>query len=191
MPRRTAEESEATRRGLVAAARPLFAERGYADVNTEEIVAAAGVTRGALYHHFKEKRALFAAVFRAVEEDFVARIGAKALAEPDPFQRLVVGMRATLDAVADEPEVRIAFVDAPAILGYDDWHAIVQETSLGAVRILLEAAMEADALKPLPSEATAHVVLGALNEAGRLVAAGSDRDEAGDVLISLLEGLRP
>src|SRR5881397_1600487 len=76
MPRRTAEESEATRAELVAVARRLFGERGYAKVNTEEIVAAAGVTRGALYHHFKDKRDLFQAVFIESESDFVQRVGA-------------------------------------------------------------------------------------------------------------------
>src|ERR1700749_2315391 len=92
--RRTqAERTEATRAALIAAARPLFAARGYADIGTEEIVRAAGVTRGALYHHFADKTELFAAVFETVEPEIAQRIGAAAVAsgQTDPIALMQLG----------------------------------------------------------------------------------------------------
>src|SRR3954464_5320640 len=88
---RRAEQSEATRGALVAAARDLFSEHGYGAVGTEQIVAAARLTRGALYYHFEDKRDLFRAVFAVVDGELVQGIAEKALAEEDPWRRLVVG----------------------------------------------------------------------------------------------------
>src|ERR1700755_1724273 len=95
---RRAEQAESTRGALVDAARGLFAEHGYGQVGTEQIVAAARVTRGALYYHFEDKRALFRAVFMAADADLVKGIADKAFAEEDPWQRLVSGCDAFLDA---------------------------------------------------------------------------------------------
>lgn len=191
MSRSTAEATEATRARLVQAARELFAARGYAAVATNEIVAAAGVTRGALYHHFRDKRDLFRAVFEAVEQDFVARVGERAEAQPDAFARLVVAVDAALEDSAGDPEVRIALIEAPAVLGFAQWRAIVSETSLGAMRSLLEGAITAGAISNQPAEPLAQLVLGAVNEACRLVADGADRAETQAALLALLEGLRP
>src|SRR3954453_3247008 len=92
-----AARSAATRQALVSAARKLFAQRGFADVGTEEIVRAAGVTRGALYHHFADKSELFAATFVEVEVDTNARIAASATGEQDPIAAMRLGARAFLD----------------------------------------------------------------------------------------------
>src|SRR5436190_22817927 len=116
LPTRTtkAEQSEATRAALVAAGRSLFAERGYAAVATEEIVRAAGVTRGALYHHFDGKRELFAAVYEDVERQLVERIATSAMAsEGDPMEALQAGAQAFLEACEDPAVQRIALLDAP------------------------------------------------------------------------------
>ena len=113
--------SEATRRLLVTAARTLFGERGYASVGTEEIVRAAGVTRGALYHQFRDKADLFAAVAEQVEAEIVTRVAEGAVAAVGPVEELRTGMRLFLDACA-EPEVeRIILLDAPAVLGWEAW----------------------------------------------------------------------
>src|SRR3954453_14090288 len=110
-----AERSEATRGALIAAARPLFAERGFAGVGTEEIVRAAGVTRGALYHHFSGKDDLFRAVFEQVESEVTERIAEGALSDPDPVAALRAGAEMFLDACL-EPEVqRIVLIDAPSV----------------------------------------------------------------------------
>jgi len=109
-----AERSEATRAALIATARALFAERGYAAVGTEEIVRATGVTRGALYHHFTGKRELFQAVYEEVERQLVERIATSAMSSAgDPLQALTAGAEAFLDACEDPAVQRIALVDAP------------------------------------------------------------------------------
>src|SRR3954449_12712549 len=115
--------STATRASLVAAARPLFAARGFADVGTEEIVRAAGVTRGALYHQFADKTELFAAVFEEVEREVTERIaqGAFGGGASTPFAALESGAEQFL-AVCSEPEVqRILLLEAPSVLGWERW----------------------------------------------------------------------
>src|SRR5689334_17674561 len=108
------ERGGATRAALLGAARALFAERGYAGVGTEEVVRRAGVTRGALYHHFRDKRDLFRAVFEQTEEEIVAAIGARMDGASDPMALLAEGVRAYLDACGDPVLMRIGLRDAPA-----------------------------------------------------------------------------
>src|SRR5689334_23813839 len=114
-PRTKAEQREATTAALIAAARELFAERGYAGVGTEEIVQRAGVTRGALYHHFKGgKEDLFRAVLVQVSAETTARVLAAANAATDPWSELVCGIEAFLDASAIPEVQRIVLVDGPS-----------------------------------------------------------------------------
>src|SRR3954447_15787313 len=119
-PGRREAEAQATRAALIDAALSLFTERGYAGVGTEEIVARAKVTRGALYHHFEDKRDLFRAVFERVEADLMKRIGEKMQDADDPYALMIGGMRAFLDA-CEEPAVKqISLTDAPAVLGWQE-----------------------------------------------------------------------
>jgi len=194
--RTQAERSAATRGALLAAARPLFAARGYAGVGTEELVRAAGVTRGALYHQFAGKEELFAAVFEQVEAEVADRIAA-ALGGPggsaDPTGALRAGVAAWLDAV-DDPEIqRIVLLDAPAVLGWDRWREVALRYAGGMVQAVLQAAMDAGQLAPRPVEPLAHVLLGALDEAALYVAQASDRAQARaaieDALGAILAGL--
>jgi AcrR family transcriptional regulator len=183
------ERTEATRGALIAAGRKLFGSRGYAAVGTEEVVAEAGVTRGALYHHFRDKRDLFRAVFVSQEETLLRDVEAKLPAE-GAYARLSVALDATLDACTDPVVGRISFLDGPVVLGSEEWRTIVEGYTLGVLRFMLGEAMEAGELRPAPAEALAHLMLGALNEAGMVIAAGGDRDETGAALRALLEGLR-
>lgn len=191
-----AEQRAATRARLLAAARPLFAARGYTDVGTEEIVRAAGVTRGALYHQFADKRDLFRAVFEEVEGELVARLAAgEAAAAEDPFGALRAGLLTWL-AIAGEPEVeRIVLLDAPAVLGWLEWREIGERYGLGLVVAALQGAMDSGAIAPQPVRALSHVIIGALDEAALYVARSDDapvaRAEAEEVLERLLDGLRP
>src|SRR3954451_1882941 len=105
-PRTKAEQSEATRTALVRAARQLFARRGYAAVGTEEIVKRAGVTRGALYHHFSGKDDLFRAVCEEVEGELTEKIATQALGGSEPLEALRLGAEMFLDAAAGDPEVQ-------------------------------------------------------------------------------------
>src|SRR5690349_11737183 len=137
------ERRAATRRALVAAARPLFAERGYGEVATEEVVQRAGVTRGALYHHFAGKQELFAAVYEEVERELTERIVRDVPLEgdPDPIGVLRRGMAAFLDACL-EPEVqRIALLDAPSVLGWEAWRAVGERYGLGSIQAALQGAI--------------------------------------------------
>jgi AcrR family transcriptional regulator len=194
--RRTqSERSAATRGALVAAARRLFAERGYAAVGTPEVAAAAGVTRGALYHQFADKSDLFLAVYEQVEEDVTRRIGdiVAAAGARDPLAALTTGAEAFLDAVA-EPEVhRIALLEAPAVLGWDTWRAVGLKHGLGLTEAILRAAMDAGRITEQPTRPLAHVLLGALDEAALYVAQAADpaaaRDEVGVTVRRLLDAL--
>jgi AcrR family transcriptional regulator len=187
------ERSRATRERLLAHARELFAERGYAAVGTEEIVRAAGVTRGALYHQFRDKAALFEAVVEAVEGETTQAIAARAAAAGDPLQALRLGAAAFLDICADPLVERILMLDAPAVLGSDRWREIRLAHGLGLVTSVLEAGMQSGAIARQPSSALAHLLLGALHEGALLVIAAADRDatraEVGQVIDRLLDGL--
>jgi AcrR family transcriptional regulator len=190
-----AERSEATRAALVAAARPLFAERGFAGVGTEEIVRAAGLTRGALYHQFADKRELFAAVFEQVEAELTMSTARAAVASgaADPLAVLRVGAIAWLDACSDPEVQRIILLDGPAVLGWDGWREIAQRYGLGLVENELREAIEAGVLEPQPTRALAHVLMGAIDEAALYIATADDqaaaRAEAGAVLDRLLSVL--
>ncbi|HEY6760095.1 MAG TPA: TetR/AcrR family transcriptional regulator [Baekduia sp.] len=190
------QRSAATRAKLVDAARALFAARGYAAVGTEEIVRTAGVTRGALYHQFRDKEQLFEAVFEQVEAETTQRIAESALAgATDPLAALRAGARAFL-AVCAEPEVeRIVLLDAPAVLGWARWREIGLRYGLGLVTGTLQAGMDAGALAPQPVTPLAHVLLGALDEGALYVARAQDRDtaraEVEAIVDRLIDGLAP
>jgi AcrR family transcriptional regulator len=192
---RKAQQSEATRRVLIAEARALFAGRGYAAVGTEEIVRAAGVTRGALYHHFDGKEDLFRAVYEDVERQLVERIAADATAAGDPLEALHAGVQAFLDACEDPAVQRITVIDAPSVLGWEQWREIGLKYGFGLVQAALEAAMDAGLVERQPVRALAHLLLGALDEAALLVGRANDdgrtRREVGDVLARHLDALRP
>lgn len=194
--RRTqAERAAETRESLIAAARALFAEHGFADVALETIVRAAGVTRGALYHHFADKTELFAAVFEQVESEVAARMSeAIASAEQtDPVEIMRLGAGFWLDACADTEIQRIVLVDAPAVLGWTRWTEIGNRHNIGLVRELLTSAVDSGRIPPQPVEATALTLLGAMREATLYIARADDhnraRKEAGAVMDRLISAL--
>jgi AcrR family transcriptional regulator len=193
--RTQAERSESTRGALIEAARGLFAEHGYAGVGTEEIVRTAGVTRGALYHHFDGKRELFAAVYEQVEIELAERIAAGALGAnaESPLEAMRAGAEMFLRACTEPEAQRIALLDGPSVLGWDRWRQIAAEHGLGLIEASLQAAIDANQLEPQPVRPLAHVLMGALDEAAMLVARADDpettRAEVGRTLDSLLNGL--
>jgi len=189
------ERTEATREALIAAARKLFTERGYEQVGTEEIVRAAGVTRGALYHHFDGKRDLFEAVYERIEIDLAERIAAGALnaQASSPLEAMRAGVEMFL-AASTEPETqRIVLLDGPAVLGWDRWREIAAEHGLGLIEATLQAAIDAGAIEDQPVRPLAHVLMGALDEAAMLVARAEDptatRTEVSRTLETVLAGL--
>ena len=189
-----AERSQATRAALLQTARELFAQRGYAAVGTEEIVRAAGVTRGALYHHFEGKLELFEAVYEQVEEQLMTRI-AEAVAEIEvqaPLRALEVGAQAFLDASESDRAVQqIALVDAPSVLGWERWREIGMRFALGMVQATLDAAIAAGEVAPQPVGPLAHLLLGAIDEGAMLIAraddAGETRRQVGESVTRMLQ----
>jgi AcrR family transcriptional regulator len=192
--RRTqAERTEVTREALLAAARGLFTERGYENVATEEIVRAAGVTRGALYHHFGDKASLLEAVYGRIEAESTERVARIVLGSEleSPLEAMKAGIGAFLEECA-KPELRqIALHDAPAVLGWERWREIGAANGLGLIEASLGAAIEAGEIRELPVSPTAHLLMGALDEAA-MVLARDERPEARaevtEVLVALLEG---
>ena len=194
--RRTqAERAADTREALIAAARPLFAQHGFADVALETIVRAAGVTRGALYHHFADKTELFAAVFERVEGEVAARLteAMESANEADPVEVMRLGANYWLDACSDPEIQRITLVDAPAVLGLARWTEIGERYNTGLVRDLLTNAIETGRIPPQPVEATALTMLGAMREMTLYVARADDydraREEAGAVMDRLIRAI--
>lgn len=194
--RRTqADRSHATRAALLASGRALFAERGFAGTAREEIVERAGVTRGALHHHFGTKQDLFAAVFEELEGELAARIASAAMAGGDARDQLRRGCHEFLDAALDPAVQRIVLLDAPAVLGWAAWREVDARYGLGLVTEGLRAVFAAGpgpggtvAVEPL-----GHLLLAALNEAAMLVAGAPDpvaaRTEIGAIVDQLLESL--
>lgn len=188
------ERRELTRGALIAAGRALFASRGYDGVGTEEIVAEAGVTRGALYHHFDGKRGLFKAVYEAVEEELIENFPVAELVGADPYGALSSGIAAFLELSLDQELQRITLLDAPAVLGWEQWHEVQVRYGLGLIVAGLGAAIDAGQIRALPVEELANALLGALIEAALYVSRSDDQPAAmermRDVLEALLAGLR-
>src|ERR1700737_672656 len=193
---RKADQSEATRAALIEAARELFAARGYAAVATEEIVRAAGVTRGALYHHFAGKLELFQAVYEDVERGLVEQIAASATSTAgDPLEALHAGAQAFLDACEDPAVQRIALVDAPSVLGWERWREIGLRYGFGLVQATVQAAMDDGLIEPQPAVPLAPLLLGAIDEGAMLIARAQDdgttRTQVGASVARFLDALRP
>jgi AcrR family transcriptional regulator len=195
MPRTQAERSAATQSALIAAARRLWGERGYAEVGTPEIAEAAGVTRGAMYHQYADKAALFRAVVEAMDVEIIERIqAAVAAAQPTtPADTMHAMANAWLD-IAAEPEVRqLMLVDAPSVIGWAEYREMSQSNSVEAAEQLLGAAIEAGQLRPQPLRPLALVLLGALEEAAIYLARADDtaqaREEVRAVVRDLIDGL--
>ncbi|MGH8984335.1 MAG: TetR/AcrR family transcriptional regulator [Acidimicrobiia bacterium] len=191
--RSQAERSATTQAALLVSARELFAERGFAGAGREEIVRRAGVTRGALYHHFAGKEDLFRAVFEEVEREVTERVAKAAVSTSDPLAALRRGCQEFLDAALDPAVQRIVLVDAPAVLGWSTWRELEARYGLGLTTMGLQAAMDADAIERQPLEPLAHMLLASLNEAALLVAGADDpnatRAEVGQVVDHLLDRL--
>jgi AcrR family transcriptional regulator len=188
------EQAAATRSELVRVARELFAARGYADVGTEEIVRTAHVTRGALYHHFTDKRDLFRAVHNQLADELLAQIVAQTAGSADAWEALTSGMRAFLDLCEDPAVIRISHLDAPAVLGWAEWREVDAQHWLGLVTMALQEAMDSGLVRRREAEPLAHMLMGAMVEASMMIANAADPAEArADVegpLLALLEGLR-
>jgi AcrR family transcriptional regulator len=191
--RTQAERSAATRAALLASARALFAQDGFAGAAREDIVAAAGVTRGAMYHHFASKEDLFAAVVEQVEEEVVAMVATAAMTVDDPIEQLRLGCQAYLNAALDPGMRRICLLDAPAVLAPDRRQAINDRYGLGLVREALAHAAADGRIALAQVEPLAPMLLAALLALASHVAHQPDpataREAVRDTIDALIAGL--
>jgi AcrR family transcriptional regulator len=189
-----AEQREATMQKLIEVGRDLFTQYGYVQTPTEEIVEQAGMTRGALYHHFGSKEGLLAAVLEIIQKEVAKAVEAAAGESDDLWEQLVQGCRAFLTACLDPQVQRILLVDAPAVLGWQKWRELDTVNSMALLQGLLAELVEEGLLQPIPVEALTHLLSGAMNEAALWIAQAADQEqtlaEATQALDQLLLGLR-
>jgi len=190
-----AAQSDKTRRALLDAARTLFTAQGYVATSTEEIVRRAGLTRGALYYHFRDKAALFEAVFEEVRQEYIAALRADILAaQGDAWQRLMLGVERFLDRLRDPSVRRIVYLDGPAVL---DWSSNEQrrEPAFALLRDLFGPLMAAGLIKRLPLDALVRQLWALFFQAAGDIAqaeeSGGALHERLVVLRHILNGLRP
>ncbi|MDX8348819.1 helix-turn-helix domain-containing protein [Cognatiyoonia sp. IB215446] len=182
--------TDATRAALMKAARDLFSQKGYAETSTPEVVKAAGVTRGALYHHFEDKVDLFRAIVTEEYQKVAAEITASAKDDPkDAIDALRQGSRGFLAAMKDHGRVRIMLLDGPAVLGRAEIDRIDRETSADALRLGLEDAMEAKQMKTLPVQALTVQLSALFDRSALAISEGEDRDAHLEILDAIFETL--
>ncbi|MEU7832648.1 TetR/AcrR family transcriptional regulator [Nonomuraea sp. NPDC049129] len=187
------EQREQTRRILVREGRLLFASRGYGAVGLSQIVAAAGVTKGALYHHFESKADLFRTVLEQVQGEVAERVAATAEVQDDPWEQLVAGCRAFLTACTEPDIQQIMLIDAPAVLGWSEWRALDEAASARHLAEALSGLIEAGVIARQPVAPLTHLLSGAMNEAALWLAGSGDPGDLDDVwaaLSRILQGLR-
>ncbi len=191
------EQGDATREALLLAARELFGARGYADTSLDEIVRSAGVTKGALYHHFASKEELFRCVFELVKKELSYQAFPQRFGQVDAeiWLDLLDRCRRFI-AVHTDPRVqRIVLLDARSVLTWAEWHKVENAYGVVMLRFGLRRAINRGIIQPQPLHALTMILTGALNEACMLVANAADRtgalDEASAIIEQLLEGLRP
>jgi len=187
-----AAQAAGTRRDLLQHARKVFAQNGYADSSTDEVVRRAKVTKGALYHHFSNKLELYRAVVEDMERELVAQMGAAAGEARRPQDKLEAACRAYLDACLDSNLTRILVLEAPVVLGWKEWCALAHQHEIAALATYLESVVAKSSTEERPIE-MAHVLLGALNTAARVIATSDDprnaRTQVEGTIDRLLKGL--
>jgi AcrR family transcriptional regulator len=172
------EKGRATRDRLLAAGRQVFGERGYEGASIEAILEQAGVARGALYHHFATKEALFEAVLDMFVAELATIAADAARAGSDPVESLRAGCQSWLRMALHPAVQRIALLDPPAVLGWTRWREVDERYMLGGLRVNLERLADEGRLPADDVDALAHMVHAAVNEAALFVARGPDPEAA-------------
>jgi AcrR family transcriptional regulator len=181
-PSRREEYSASTRRALVEVAEQLFTEHGYAATSLDAIVAGARVTKGALYHHFSGKQALFEEVFARVESDASATIQAAVKGHEDPWDQATAGLQSFLEVVRRPTYRRIVIQEGPSVLGYERFREQEERSSFAHVTEIVRAVLSSSA--PGLDEAMVHtfsrIFFGAMSSAGESVSSSDDPDAASE-----------
>jgi len=186
-----AERTEATRGRLIATARRLFAAQGFAATSIEEILSEAAVSRGALYHHFPSKTDLFQATFEQVEDELTAQVLQVAASgeERDPMRILEAGFDAFLDQCLNPEVQRIVMLDGPTVLGWDLWHELDERYAFGTIKAVLTVAADIGRIEPSAIDPLAHLLLGAIMQAGMVVARSDDPLAAKKAMTNTFAGI--
>ncbi|MEU0879548.1 TetR/AcrR family transcriptional regulator [Lentzea sp. NPDC005914] len=191
---RRAEYSESTRQALVDSAVDLFTKRGYAGTSLDEVVKRARVTKGALYHHFSGKQALFEAAFAQVETRSIDSLTAVITGEGEPWDIAIAGLRAYVRKCLDPEYQRIIVHEAPVVMGWERWREAEEHFSFGLLRTAVQLLVDAGEIEELPVEIMARLLFGALSAGASTIASTSDPKRTGrDVeraIVRVLEGLR-
>jgi AcrR family transcriptional regulator len=169
-PTTKAAQREATTKRLLEIARVHFTKHGYAQTATEKIVEEAGVTRGALYHHFGSKEGLFKAVVETVQQDVAAEIEKAISKTNDPWEQLLIGCKTFLTASMDADIQQIMLLDAPAVLGFETWRGIDSQNSMRLLQESIQELADKKIIQTPSVEAFTHLLSGAMNEAALWVA---------------------
>jgi AcrR family transcriptional regulator len=199
---RRAEHAADTRQALVDTARRLFTSQGYAATGTEEIVAGARVTRGALYHHFKDKSDLFRAVMEQVAREVAEELVNAELSHPGAtaWDEVRGGLRAFLDlCVVTDDFQRIVLVEGPAVLGHEAWDDLVAQHGSNLLGDWLTRAIEQGSIGPVPVQPLTRLLIAMIAETSLYIARAGDsegdraaaRAAMGEALDRLLDGLEP
>jgi len=188
--------SEATRAALLETATAMFAERGYARTSLDDIAVATQVTRGAVYHHFESKQAVFEAVFDALEQDMTARVAVAAAGQPDAWQAGMAALEAFLDLCCEDRYGRLCWLEGPIALGWTRWMQYEKKYAYALIDGFLQAAREQGMLAPVPAPTSSQLVFHLLGGAGRTIAEtpeadrGAVRDGCAVTIRRMLNGLR-
>jgi AcrR family transcriptional regulator len=175
---RRAAQGQATRGQLIEVATRLFAEHGYEDTSIEAVLTAAGVSRGALYHHFSGKDALFEAVVQSVEDGITAELTAAMQGISGAVAMINAGALAWIDLAGDPVIQRIVLTDGPSVLGWERWRTMDEQYAVGAMRELLQAVCDEGNLAPELVNSFAHMILAALDEIAVVIARAEDHEAA-------------
>ncbi len=181
------QQADRTREHLLETACTLFVEKGYAQAAMEELVARAGLTRGALYHHFRDKRALFEAVLERTLAELEARVALRSRQRTTRHKhhpvRYLAAFEVLLDELSQPATRRILLVEAPAALGREGLHAWLQGNYFRVVRRVVRARSEEGLLPPRLVEPLAHLLIGAIQEAAQVVGEAEDPEKARQGLV--------
>ncbi|MFD1824130.1 MULTISPECIES: TetR/AcrR family transcriptional regulator [Mumia] len=192
---RREQYSDETREALLTTAAGLFAERGFAKTALSEVASAAQVTRGAVYHHFKDKQDLYRAVLERTETDGMAAIREAYLVHEDPVAGALAAMNAYLDHAVDSDYAEIVLRQGPIALGWEEWKACEEQYAAGLIEQIITALVSAGRLPPLPIATTAAITFTMLGGCGMALAAAAPedrprvKDECSEVLARLVAGL--
>ncbi|SHN05194.1 TetR/AcrR family transcriptional regulator [Gracilibacillus kekensis] len=187
--RKTKEETKLTIKKVLEIATLKFAEDGYANVSLEDIVQETGLTRGAIYHHFKNKKGLFASVFEEVQKEIAQTIEIEAMKSNDKWIQLINGCRAFLTAASETAHQRILLIDGPAVLGWDTFRKLDQQYAMSGLKeqlIIMNQDNSID-LKDISVEALTHSLSGAMNECALWITEKNDRHIAINEAVQVIE----